>query len=250
MSAVTDAELGTLLKQVFANDRKLPSNLAEKLFELAGSTPDKITVATAVDLAADRLARRRETSFVAVESLMSGLHRNPQKAEAISANSAERLQRLIDQCVAVANERGASTATRAVCIRIIGRAPNSQSSQVKSLGTFLGADHNSQLQLAAINALAERSQPEVADVLLRVWPTLTPALRTKVLDVLLSRKSGLLFCWLRSGLTLSPLVRLTPVTAPSSPATRSPTCANKRLQIFPRVAKASGLPCLSIPPAH
>src|SRR6185295_6045536 len=59
---------------------------------------------------------------------------------------------------------------------------------IQTLADFLSAEHDSQLQLAAIDALADRTQPAVADHLLSAWRILTPAIRARVLDVLLSRK--------------------------------------------------------------
>src|SRR5262249_25073880 len=72
--------------------------------------------------------------------------------------------------------------------RIIGRDPVTADSQVQALGTFLSADHESQLQLAAIDALSDRTQPEVANVLLAAWRSLSPTVRTRALDALLTRK--------------------------------------------------------------
>jgi putative heme-binding domain-containing protein len=75
-----------------------------------------------------------------------------------------------------------------MCVRIVGRDPLPGASQLNSLGAFLSADHESQLQLAAIDALAERTQPEVADTLLAAWRSLSPTVRARALDVLLTRK--------------------------------------------------------------
>ncbi len=188
LSSINDAELGPLLKLVFAKPTKLPASLVGKLMELAGTATTAQTVAIAVELAAKRATAPESDSFTALESLLTGLRRNPRKTDVLTGAAAKQLQRLSDECLTIANDADAEVTTRATCIRVVGRAPHPESSQVKALGAFLSADHPSQLQLAAIDALAERSQPEVADVLLGAWRTLTPALRTRALDVLLTRK--------------------------------------------------------------
>ena len=98
------------------------------------------------------------------------------------------MQKLADKCVSIAKDDSADVKTRVDCIRILGRSPQHGAENIDTLAEFLSAEHDSQLQLAAVDALAERSQPAVADHLLSAWRSLTPALRGRVLDVLLSRK--------------------------------------------------------------
>jgi putative heme-binding domain-containing protein len=99
-----------------------------------------------------------------------------------------RLQKLAAKCAGIAKDDSADVKTRAECIRILGRSPQHTAESIDTLADFLSAEHDSQLQLAAVDALAERNQPAVADHLLSVWRSLTPSLRGRVLDVLLSRK--------------------------------------------------------------
>ena len=115
--------------------------------------------------------------FAALESLLTGLRRNPRKNDVLTSDAANRLQKLAEESMKVAEDAGADVDTRAICIRVVGCTPQPESSHVKSLVAFLSAENDSKLQLAAIDALAERNQPEVADVLLDAWRTFTPALR-------------------------------------------------------------------------
>jgi len=188
MTSVKDDELGPLLKLVFTEPKELPASLVNRLMELAGSATSESAMSTAIDFAANQAADAKTNPFGALESLLAGLRRNPRKTDVLAGNSAQRLQQLAEQCLAVANDADADVATRAVCIRVVGRAPQPKTSHIQALGGFLSADHDSQLQLAAIDALAERNQADVANVLLGAWRTLTPALRDRTLDVLLTRK--------------------------------------------------------------
>jgi putative heme-binding domain-containing protein len=116
------------------------------------------------------------------------LRRNPQKNDVLTSEATDRLQKLAAECMKVAEDANADVATREICIRVVGSTPQPKSSHIKTLVGFLSAENDTKLQLAAIDALAERNQPEVADVLLDAWRTFTPALRARTLDVLLSRK--------------------------------------------------------------
>src|SRR5262249_4232032 len=115
--------------------------------------------------------------------------RNPQSKKVLNSDSLRRLEELAADCIRMAQDENADVSVRADCIRILGLMPPQQhgGDNVETLATFLSPDHDSQLQLAAVNALSEHTKPAVADHLLSVWQSLTPTLRTRVLDVLISR---------------------------------------------------------------
>jgi putative heme-binding domain-containing protein len=188
MTSVTDDELGPLLKVVLAHPQNLPAGLVNRLMEFAGSAKSAATVATAVDLAADQADHAKPQQFAALESFLAGLRRNPQMTNALSKDSTDRLRQVCQKCVRLAADPDVDLATRAVCIRVVGRAPQSILSNLNVLSGFLTPDHDLKLQLAAIDALADGTQDEVAGELLKGWPAFTPSLRSRVLDVLVSRK--------------------------------------------------------------
>ena len=156
--------------------------------ELAGAANDEHTVVTAIDLAAAEADRNGPNRFDAIDALLSGIRRNQHSKDILGKDSMARLEQLATKCVSIAKDDNADVKTRVECIRILGRSPQHSADNIETLADFLSADHDSQLQLAAVDALAERSQPAVADHLLSAWRSLTPALRGRVLDVLLSRK--------------------------------------------------------------
>ena len=156
--------------------------------ELAGAANDEHTVVTAIDLAAAEADRDGPHRFDAIDALLSGIRRNQHSKTMLGKDSMARLEQLATKCVSIAKDDSADVKTRAECIRILGRSPQPSADNIETLADFLSAEHDSQLQLAAVDALAERSQPAVADHLLSAWRSLTPALRARVLDVLLTRK--------------------------------------------------------------
>lgn len=55
------------------------------------------------------------------------------------------------------------------------------------LAALLSPDQPAELQLALLDALNHRQEPAVADLVIKLWPRLTPALRDKATALLLSR---------------------------------------------------------------
>lgn len=189
MSSTQDDELGPLLTQVFAARQKKPAAQCVKaLMELAGAANSERTLVTAIDIAAAEADQSRADRFKAIDALLSGIRRNQHSKEILGKDSISRLEKLANKCASIASDDKTDVKTRAECIRILGRSPQHGDDRIDTLANFLSADHDSQLQLAAVDALAERSQPAVADRLLSAWQSLTPALRAHVLDVLLTRK--------------------------------------------------------------
>ena len=188
LTSIDDAELGTLLPLIFSEPSNPSPELVAKLMEVAGTSTSELTVAVAINLATDRFSDAAPRELAGLEALLDGLRRNPNRSEVLTSDAATRLQDLSKKCLAIAADSEADAKTRAACIRIVGRTPQPDVSQTTALAGFLDPEHDSPLQLAAIDALAEGSQPNVADLLLEGWRTFTPAVRTRVLDVLLTRK--------------------------------------------------------------
>ena len=157
--------------------------------ELAGAANDERTVVTAIDLA----SRAKPITTIRIDSTRS-TRSSPASAatstrnDVLGKDSMARLEQLATKCAAIAQGRQ----RRRKNPRRMHPHPRplaaASANNIDTLADFLSAEHDSQLQLAAVDALAERTQPAVADHLLNAWRSLTPALRARVLDVLLSRK--------------------------------------------------------------
>jgi putative heme-binding domain-containing protein len=200
MTSINDDELESLLGTMFVSGPDISPDLASRLFELAGAGANENVVAYAVAQSALYLAHGQQKQLAVehiapLEALLNGIRRNSRNTEILTPNAAAQLRSLAEQCMRIADDGKADSAIRLQCFRIVGNTPNVDKSIVTALQGYLSADQDSQLQLAAINALAEQNQPDVADVLLEAWRTFTPAVRNRVLDVLLTREqwvSGLL----------------------------------------------------------
>ena len=193
MSSIGDAELQPLLGILFVDSSDLPLELWGRLFELAGAGKNQDAVSSAIQLASSfafttQAEHAKPEQFGPLVAVLSGLRRNPRKSDVLTKDAIDQLKNLAEDCMRVADNVKADTAARVRCIQIVGNIPQVRESVVKALDEYVSAVQDSQLQIAAIDALAERNQPDLADTLVARWPTFTPALCAHVLDVLVSRK--------------------------------------------------------------
>jgi putative heme-binding domain-containing protein len=194
MSSLTDDEMFALNQKLFAEGGDIPIELWSRLYEFAGSSSSPELVSAAVHGSGLFFVRTKREEvkpeqLAPLESLVEGLRRNPRKTKALSEDAAVALRSTIEDCMRIADEQRALLDTRVKCIRIVGGAPQVRKSVVAELREYLSAEHDSELQLAAIDALSARNDAGLAEALLNQWRSFTPALRAHVLDVLLTRKN-------------------------------------------------------------
>ena len=76
---------------------------------------------------------------------------------------------------------------RVSALRLLGRAATAQKEDVVTLASFLSPRSQRELQAAAAETLARRRDAQTPPLLLHGWATYSPALRTQIIDALLSR---------------------------------------------------------------
>ncbi|HEY3391142.1 MAG TPA: c-type cytochrome, partial [Lacipirellulaceae bacterium] len=183
-------ELGELVRRIDAEfSNKTPAALLVQLAELAGTSGDGAAVQAAVDAAAAAVAANRPHRFSALAALLSGFGRNPTTAKKrLTPRATQRLNELIESALSVATDSAADQVTRLEAINVIGRNPLATAQHARTLSRLLSAEHESTLQVAAIDALGMQSHDEVAEEILSAWPSFTPSLRARAVEALLGRK--------------------------------------------------------------
>src|SRR6185369_9342436 len=116
-----------------------------------GAAGDEPTLVTAVGIATNVAEHDEPGRFGAIEALLSGLQRNPHAGDVLGKEATGRLQKLASECVTIAKDDGTNVKTRIDCIRILGRTPEHVPANIETLAAFLSADHDSQIQVAAID---------------------------------------------------------------------------------------------------
>lgn len=126
----------------------------------------------------DALARRR-TSLAALAK--SG---GPELTAAIA-----KLDSAFAQARKTASDSNAPLANRLTAIRLIGRGPGDTKAGRELLAELLGPQSASDLQAAAVAALARSDSKEVPAILLKPWKGFSPTVRSSVLSAILARAS-------------------------------------------------------------
>lgn len=191
LSSLSERNLLDLARYSEGGD--LPNAIWCKLFELAGAGSNRDVVKSAIGIAALHFADAKPAAITSehlapLESLMAGLKRNPKKTTVLTDEASEQLQSLAQTCMQITDDDNAELATRVRCLRIVGSAPPVSESIRDAMRGYLSTEHDSQLQLAAIDALADQNDTELAETLIGAWRTYTPALRAHALELLLARK--------------------------------------------------------------
>jgi putative heme-binding domain-containing protein len=88
----------------------------------------------------------------------------------------------------IANNEKMPLPDRADALRVLGRGPDHQAEDVKSLTTFLAPQTPPELQTVAVTALGKVPDVNLPKLLLQEWKAYGPALRALVLDELLRRE--------------------------------------------------------------
>jgi putative membrane-bound dehydrogenase-like protein len=128
--------------------------------------------------------------FKTVATLLTILRRRQPKLDlALGGKTMERLRVMVDAAHRAAADPLANEDLRRSCIRLLGNSPIATSRT--TLAKLLAPRQSMSIQIASARALVASSSQmdDTATILLKGWPSHTPALRTEVLDLLLSRQA-------------------------------------------------------------
>jgi putative membrane-bound dehydrogenase-like protein len=131
----------------------------------------------------------------AVTAVLDGLDRQKTTISALIKRLGDRgrattaqLERLTVYARGAAADAHAPLETRLAAIQILGRGVSPQDdADITALGALLSPQSPAELQEEVVSALARLKRPDVADVLLSRWRSVGPAVRSGILDALISR---------------------------------------------------------------
>jgi putative membrane-bound dehydrogenase-like protein len=188
-TSVADRIYFTLIRDEAFLETNTGQSFITQLAEVIGARDKQIEVARAlvwlVDDAADRSPEFRERILLA---LGSGLKQSGARLTLSRAPTSATQQCMTDICETakgMALQDDASLKRRQRAIQLLGCFEFSQSNS--TLTALLDPLQPQQVQLAALDALGDYDQPEVAALMLEGWKQHTPALRAQAIRKLLSR---------------------------------------------------------------
>ncbi|MFO0951880.1 MAG: PVC-type heme-binding CxxCH protein [Isosphaeraceae bacterium] len=174
-----------------------PVNLVEPLFALAGRAGDRSGLLGLIQAVADRPEGSKTHAawqFAAAAGLLDAARRAGQPLDRWAgagegmAKAVARLDELFGEARTVVADPKASEEDRLAALGLVGRDPRQRDAERSLVTELLKPQVPARVQVAGLSAVAKGADPKLPEVLLAAWKGLTPALRTGVLDTLLSRE--------------------------------------------------------------
>jgi len=198
MSSVTPNNLSHVVAAVSISDpgTKAPAELYRDLMTMATAYRNDDVLTKFVASTARRGAGPYPAwELSAIAALLDGLDQQKTTVAALGQRLGQRgpatikqLARLAAYARQVAADPQAPIATRLAAVQILGRSETpSEDQEIVVLGDLLSPQTPALLQEGVVTALGKLKQRKVADELLTRWRSVGPALRSSILDVMISR---------------------------------------------------------------
>lgn len=184
-----------LLENLVKVDTKSGGNLLSQLAFIVGASGENAGLEKALNLVGG--AEKRGAWQVAVlEGLGRGLQNSRRSLDDLWAKPPESLRKSLDgvrsffdQAAREARDGKRSLEIRLSAVRMLALAPPAMA--LDNLEPLLTPTESQDLQLAAIRAIAGKSDPRVTGVLLASWGNASPVIRREVLESLFARTERL-----------------------------------------------------------
>jgi putative membrane-bound dehydrogenase-like protein len=171
-------------------------DLLRELVELAAALDDEPALMKSMSaIAQARDARYEPWQFAAMGGILDALDRRKTTlAEFAARGSGEFKQTLahLDDLFAAArktaSDSGVTEADRVAAIHLLGHGSANQDADAATLRALAGPQNSRAIQSAALVNLGRMRGGVVGEILVGVWKSGSPAVRTKVMDELLSRR--------------------------------------------------------------
>jgi putative membrane-bound dehydrogenase-like protein len=189
--------LEKILQEVFHRSRSDPlsASLIERLAGLATDMAQEAALSDVLGRIATPVSREYAAWQVAgVAGMLDALGRRNLTLAAFQAGAGSALQKVLsrldpifEQARHLASDSGAEEVERLVAIRLLDRDGKAQEQDTARLGELLGPQNSTGIQKAALAALRQINEPQVAQVLLKSWRACGLNQRQELLNTLFSR---------------------------------------------------------------
>ncbi|HEV3138556.1 MAG TPA: hypothetical protein VGZ26_11645, partial [Pirellulales bacterium] len=163
-----------------------PSELLEQLVGLASLFEEDRTLATALaKIGKAESGRYAAWQLTALAGLLDALDRRNLSWERYDPS--QELTKMFEFARGIVANDAAPEEDRLRAVRLLGRSESQRAADIASLGALVAPQSSGALQTASVEALGRLESDEVAKVLLAGWKGHGPAVRSEILDALLSR---------------------------------------------------------------
>jgi putative heme-binding domain-containing protein len=190
MSSINQDNVGEVLAAVFAAESP-PESLTRPLIDLTAALGDKAVLAKVLT----RLTTAKEGEVAAwqmsaLAGLLEALARRKESVVKLADDDTQaRIQKMLRRAISLADNETAGEADRVAAVRLLGAPPHASDEMAARLIRLLSPRNSAALQSAALAALARNPGGGTAAQVLAGWKGYTPALRSQLLDLALSREA-------------------------------------------------------------
>jgi putative heme-binding domain-containing protein len=191
LSSVTPDNLAGITKRVLAVEAPAepPAALLEQLVGLASAYGDEATLAAALQrIGQPHEGKYADWQLTALAGLLDALDRRD--ADWQKYDPQQSLAKMFEFARTTVADENANEEQRLRAIRLLGWSEATRAEDIASLVALLVPQVTGEIQTAAVETLARLDSDDVPPALLAGWKSHGPQLRSQVLDVLLSRPSG------------------------------------------------------------
>jgi putative membrane-bound dehydrogenase-like protein len=185
-SSLSANNVGPALTTLLADEKSLSVAAAavEGLFRMAAALGDEATLTRAAEaIGMPPAGPPPPWKMAALAGLLDGLDTRP----AASRPKLEPVAAWLDTARKIAVNEEAGEADRVAAIRLLPRKGNAGRDAVPVYAELLGPRNPPAVQEAALAAVVRIGSPEAADGLLAGWKAMSPRLRGRVVDAMVSR---------------------------------------------------------------
>jgi putative heme-binding domain-containing protein len=189
LSSITADNLHDVTTTILAVEgREPPGDLVEQLVGLASTLGDDRTLASALTrIASSSAGQYADWQLTALAGLLDALDRRETSWEKYDLDG--KLSTLFEFARSTAENAQAPDETRFRAVRLLGRGKRDRTTDVRALAALLVPQSSGSTQSAAVAALTRIDDDEAPRAMLSGWKGHSPALRSEILDALLSRGS-------------------------------------------------------------
>ncbi len=188
LSSITPENLSEVMATVINldADKEPPGEFLEQLVSLASAFDDDRTLGVALaKIGKANAGKYAAWQLTALAGLLDALDRRNASWE--KYDTSHELAKILDFARAIVANDEAPEDERSRAVRLLGRSELKREADIASLVALLVPQSSGALQTAAVEALARLDDDQVPTALLAGWKSHGPALRSEILDALLSR---------------------------------------------------------------
>jgi putative membrane-bound dehydrogenase-like protein len=197
LSSLSRGNIDDVLTGILSDpSAKVPESLISRLLTAAVLLKSDHALATALSAATrpDGLEAHRTVALLRVAAIWHALNRLGKSFDRLETETTPEIRRAMDRMNAILadarnqlNNPNAPESLRIAAVKVLGLRDRDLQRDMAALAGTLLPQNSAALQIAAVDRLGEMKEDEVPALLLRDWKSHRPAIRDRIVEILLRR---------------------------------------------------------------